>query len=173
MFRWRNKTTVAALIDCVLCGIFHNFPTHLEVQILLEIKYFSWKSFQSQIYSKNVRIVWMFLKMCWRRPASYFKHASTLMTGFLSLFLACLPVLSVSHPHPHLRFIFEVQYSGIFLLRYHALYLGILETMSYTYAYFEGGKKPSRNSRQLFRGPKHRKKETDWCGVASFEIITS
>jgi len=32
-------------------------------------------------------------------------------------------------------FIFETQYSEIFLLRYHALYLGILETMSY--AYFE------------------------------------
>jgi len=91
------------------------------------------------------------------------------MTGFLSLFFACLLVLSVSHPRPHLRFIFEAQYSEIFPLRYHALYLGILETMSY--AYFEK-KKPSRNSSQLFPGPKHRKKEMDWCGVGSFEIIT-
>jgi hypothetical protein len=140
---------------CCACGICRNFPTHLEVQMLLEVKYFSSKGFQSRIYSKNISITRMFLKMYWRRPASCFKHASPLMTGFLSLFLACLLVLSVSHPHLHHRFIFEARYSEIFLLRYYALYLGILETMSYTYF---GGGGASRNSRQLFRGSKHRKK---------------
>jgi hypothetical protein len=40
-----------------------------------------------------------------------------------------------------------------------------------SYAYFEK-KKPSRNSSQLFPGPKHRKKEMDWCGVGAFEIMT-
>ena len=95
------------------------------------------------------------------------------MTGFLSLFLACLPVLSVSHPHFHLRFIFEAQYSEIFLLRYHALYLGILDTMSYMCAYFEGGGDLPEIPSSSFEALNTVKKETDWCGVASFEIITS
>jgi hypothetical protein len=49
MFRQRNKITITAFIDGVLCGICRNFPTHLEVQMLVEIKYFSSKSFQSDI----------------------------------------------------------------------------------------------------------------------------
>lgn len=145
--------------------ICRNYRTHLEVQMLLAIKYFSSKSFQSRVYIKNISITWVFLKMCWRRPASCFKHSSTLITGYLSHFLACMPVLSVSYPH--LRVIFEAQYSEILLLRYHALSLGILESMSY--AHSGGG---TWNSRQPFRDPKHRKKETDWCGVGSFGIIT-
>jgi len=56
---------------------------------------------------------------------------------------------------------------SFFLATTHYIW-GILETISY--AYFE--KKNSPHSCQLSRGPKHRKKETDWCGVGSFEIIT-
>jgi hypothetical protein len=118
--------------------ICRNYRTHLEVQMLLAM-YFSSKSFQSQIYIKNISIMWLLLKMYWRRPASCFKHSSTQITGYLSHFLACMPVLSVSHPH--LRLIFEAQYSEILLLRYHALSLGILESMSYAHSEREREKK--------------------------------